>query len=368
MTKYHNIEEETAANLDEWRSTITNDTKFEQFTASLPDADSYQPLRLIYYNNQYGLFCERNYYYTSTDLKNWTKRQLSNPYTYDVFTTSKAAFVNSGSKLLASTDLTTWYECSSYTYSHHVCDMSHTTTAHKICSIYNTDKQIRIYTLATTFSNNWSVSSSNSNYFRTKTGETTDIIWAGDRYFFANIGSPYCFYSKDGSNWFEVELPFTVDGINYSIMNIAGTTGKYYIILNDANNVYYTPDFKTWNKITINGGLSGYRPIMFYHETLKEMVGIHGRKDLWFQEDIPNKFSLVGPKRNTEIEDAYWDAVIYNGEKYIAWDANKSSGTLYFATISDAYKDSNLSYVLSMLIQKMDETNTKLQTLINLQQ
>ena len=76
MTRYHNIEQESAANLNEWRTTIANDTKFEQFSSTLPSALPAEPLKMIYFKNQYVLFTKGRYFFVSANLTDWERRDL----------------------------------------------------------------------------------------------------------------------------------------------------------------------------------------------------------------------------------------------------------------------------------------------------
>ena len=373
MTKYHNIEEETTANLNEWHTSISNVVNFEQFSATLPYSLSGNPLKLIYHNNQYILFSKSSFCFVSTDLTNWERKTHPIINLSNVFILNNFIYMVNSSQFFRSNILTSGsrYESSDIANYYHYLPMQNSTE--NVIAIGNSIKYAGIWNL--TYTTKLEVSLTQTNEFRTETGATTDIVWAGDRYFFANQHSPYCYYSFDGTNWLEVRLPFPVDnGVDVNL-GVAGTTGKYYITGANSGHIYYTPDFISWIQVNVAGSHYDYRPIMFYHETMKEIVGIHGQKDLWFQEDIPTKFTIIGPPRDLETSTYSWVDIFHNGEKYIAWIAQSNRQNVYFATISDSYKDTNLSYVLSMILQKMDslldktdETNTKLQSLIDLQQ
>ena len=368
MTRYHNIEQESSANLNEWSTSIANPTKFEQFSATLPSATFNSFLKLLYFNNQYVLFCNAYAYYYSSNLTDWTFTQNSNMANIiDVIVNNDYLYVITPTAIYATNNLTSWKSTNSNTFgllNHFVQMQAAGWSSYAICIGDNIDYAYRLSFGNVAGKPNPSFTKTNS--FRSVTGATTPIIWAGDRYFFSNTSSPYCYYSFDGMNWVEVKLPFEVSSATgYYIQDISGTTGKYYIIGDRINHVYYTSDFRTWENVSIPGELNYLRPHLFYHETLNEMVGIHQQYGLWFQEDVPTKFTTVGPPRSEESKQIVWDGLCYNGEKYIVWSATRASVNVYFATISDAYKDTNLSYVLSMLLQKMDETNNKLQALID---
>ena len=368
MTRYHNIEQESAANLNEWRTTIANDTKFEQFSSTLPSALPAEPLKMIYFKNQYVLFTKGRYFFVSANLTDWERRDLeiSTDAVNCVFHFDDVVYVIYGTygNIKASSDLKNWFGqfvMSANNFYNPQIGCNDTT----IVGILPSDKHANLYSLIS-YTRQIISTITPTNDFRSETGVTTPIIWAGDRFFFSNTSSPYCYYSLDGTNWVEVKLPFEVSSATgYYIQDIAGTTGKYYIIGDRINRVFYTSDFRTWENVSIPGELNYLRPHLFYHETLSEMVGIHQQYGLWFQEETPTKFTLVGPQRSDELKTIVWVGLCYNGEKYIVWSASPSSVTVYFATITDAYKDTNLSWALTMLLQKMDETNTKLQALID---
>ena len=363
MTRYHNIEQESAANLNEWQTMITNVTKFEQFTSNLGTNLLVNPTKMLYFNNQYVLFTTGKNCYVSTNLTDWEEREINTSASTfrEAFILGGYLYCISGSYGFRTTDLITWTRgsISGATYTNHAIPLQDSTNM--FFKLTNSDKKGMILKISSTFS----TTSSYTNEFRSETGATTEIIYAGDRYFFANLNSPYCYYSFDATNWVEVKLPFEVDnGINANV-DVAGSTDRYYITGNNIDHIYYTSDFKTWKKVNVAGSKYDGIPHLFYHPTLQEMIGVHGMHKLWFQEETPIKFTLVGPDRDSTTTGFQWKGMVYNGEKYIVWYATMNQQYVYFATISDAYKDTNLSYVLSMLLQKMDETNTKLQALID---
>ena len=192
----------------------------------------------------------------------------------------------------------------------------------------------------------------------------TKPIWAGDRFFYALTNQPYCYHSTDGINWTEVKLPEMFNGKEF--VSVAGWTNKYYIITHPNNGkpseVYYSNNFENWEKVTMPDVRDYYgAPMMFYHETLNEMVGIYPFYSSWFQEDYPTKFSFLdSQKKPDEYLTHRIHNICYDGSKYIAYTAQKNNPCL-FMTLGDAYKETNLSYVLAEILSRMNTIaeNTK---------